>query len=436
MRFVSVDENGRYKKKQISDAAQKIVYITMMQVRAHICNEAGKNLSKACTIVIRYSVVRRQGFNSDGTENQILNYKQQQHRILPLLAASYCFFFTGRRVLQRLADIEKRLMAGAPVSKAEMTDIHASSSCLKSYTTTVAADGMEDCRKACGGHGFLESSGLPELILTYLQNPTVEGDNHMLPQQVAKVLLKVAEAVSSGQNLDDYKNCDSLGLIGSLKSVLSGEETNCGHIRSAKDMQNSAFLMTAFCHRSARLLASVAISMTHQISQGASPEDAWNKSLIEMSRMSRAYAQYLLIRDFVDGIATERESGIIGSEEAETLHDLVILLGFYWMEKDVGDFLEDSYISPKQVGWIRQSVLLYLGKIRQVAVPLVDARDFSDFRLKSALGRTDGDVYPAVMRASMKDPLNASDIGPGYEEHLKRLYVGGVGAYKYAASRL
>ena len=36
MRFAEVDENGKYAKKHISDAASKVAYITMMQVRAMI----------------------------------------------------------------------------------------------------------------------------------------------------------------------------------------------------------------------------------------------------------------------------------------------------------------------------------------------------------------------------------------------------------------
>jgi acyl-CoA oxidase len=194
MRFATVDRTGRYSKvvaarggnSSSNDAAERVAYITMMQVRAYICNEAGKNLAMACCVATRYSAVRLQGFGEDGkSEVQVLDYKQQQHRLFPLLAASYCFFFTGRRLLQRLQEMERSLVEAAQskgkgkgngnvVSKAVVADIHASSSALKSFTTTVAADGMEDCRKACGGHGFLACSGLPELVTTYLQNPTVE----------------------------------------------------------------------------------------------------------------------------------------------------------------------------------------------------------------------------------------------------------------------
>lgn len=65
-----------------------------------------------------------------------------------------------------------------------LKQFHASSSCLKSMCTGVTAAGIEDCRKACGGHGFLQSSGIPEHLGAYLQSCTVEGENHMLTQQV------------------------------------------------------------------------------------------------------------------------------------------------------------------------------------------------------------------------------------------------------------
>jgi acyl-CoA oxidase len=134
--------------------------------------------------------VRRQGYaSSDDSESgnvelQILDYQQQQHRLFPLPAASYCFLFTGKRVLQQLKDLEQTLVSNimtsnnnnnntdsatttsTMVSKTLVSDIHASTSALKSFVTMITADGMEDCRKACGGHGFLACSGLPELAAT------------------------------------------------------------------------------------------------------------------------------------------------------------------------------------------------------------------------------------------------------------------------------
>jgi hypothetical protein len=44
MRFAHVDEQGKYSKKSVSDATSKVAYITTMQVRAYICNEASRNV--------------------------------------------------------------------------------------------------------------------------------------------------------------------------------------------------------------------------------------------------------------------------------------------------------------------------------------------------------------------------------------------------------
>ena len=73
--------------------------------------------------------------------------------------------------------------------------------------------------------------------------------------------------------------------------------------------------------------------------------------------------------------------------------------------------------------------------VRTDAMPLVDAWDFSDFRLKSALGRFDGDVYPAIMVACWREPLNATELGPGYADHLGAFIVDGIPAIMAACQR-
>ena len=139
-------------------------------------------------------------------------------------------------------------------------------------------------------------------------------------------------------------------------------------------------------------------------------------------------------RDFL--YIKEASKTVLGPNEARVLGDLALLFGLYWIEKDSGEFLVDGYFSTQQMQWAHVSILVMLDKVRPNAVALVDANDFSDFRLKSALGRFDGNVYEAIMESAKKDPLNSTEPGPGYEEHLKRLIVDGVGVYTGTASRL
>lgn len=61
-----------------------------------------------------------------------------------------------------------------------LADTHASSSGLKSLATIMAAGAIEECRRACGGHGFSNSSGLPTFYADYLPNVTWEGDRYVV----------------------------------------------------------------------------------------------------------------------------------------------------------------------------------------------------------------------------------------------------------------
>jgi acyl-CoA oxidase len=490
MRFATVDEEGNYSTKvDASGPASKIAYISMMQVRSYIIDEAGKHLAMACTIAIRYSAVRRQGFattttgpNKEGgaeeEEVQVLDYTQQQHRLLPLLAATYCFFFTGKNIIQQLQSMEQKILhddgLSSVITKEQVGDIHASTSCLKSFCTSVVADGIEDCRKACGGHGYLHASGLPEMLQSYLQNPTVEGDNYMLPQQTVRTLLKIVVALqhSSPTNTttksttttntktksindirDAYKGCDSAYLIDQLCTIMSSSNRrnsyqpihsirwSATNMEEMKDLNN---LTQAFQHRAARLLLNLSDTMQEQVSSGTkTAQECWNDSLVEMHRVSKAHSLAILLNNATQRLTEEAQSSTsstsswsscLGTNEIDVLRELIQLFGLYWIEKDMGDFLEDGYMNQKQSMQVRTCVLDLLKCLRLNAVALVDARDFSDFRLKSALGRFDGNVYPALMQSALNDPLNSTDPGPG-NEHLRRLIVDGVGVTA-TASRL
>jgi acyl-CoA oxidase len=74
-----------------------------------------------------------------------------------------------------------------------LADLHASSCALKSLSSSIAAEGLEVCRRACGGHGYSSFSGIGPWYADYLPTTTWEGDNYMLTQQVARYvsLLKI-----------------------------------------------------------------------------------------------------------------------------------------------------------------------------------------------------------------------------------------------------
>ena len=64
--------------------------------------------------------------------------------------------------------------------------VHALTSGLKAFSTSLAMRHAETCRLACGGHGYLLYSGLPDLYARINASCTYEGDNDVLYLQVAR----------------------------------------------------------------------------------------------------------------------------------------------------------------------------------------------------------------------------------------------------------
>ena len=66
---------------------------------------------------------------------------------------------------------------------------------------------------------------------------------------------------------------------------------------------------------------------------------------------------------------------------------LCSFLGLTTLLNNIGDFLEDGYITCQQAGLIRQQQNVLLKELRPDAVALVDSFGFSDYVLNSCIGR-------------------------------------------------
>lgn len=90
--------------------------------------------------------------------SQVLDYQNVSHTLLPLVSAAYALHFTAESMVAMYkgfeADREKGDFSALP-------ELHALSSGLKALCTGITADGIEACRRTCGGHGYSALSGLP-----------------------------------------------------------------------------------------------------------------------------------------------------------------------------------------------------------------------------------------------------------------------------------
>ncbi|TPX07059.1 uncharacterized protein E0L32_011047 [Thyridium curvatum] len=392
-RFSGIDpDTGKY----IKPASPVLVYGTLTFIRSRIVLQSGSVLARGVTIATRYCAVRRQFRDADGAgegESQVLDYTMVQYRLLPLLAASYAFHFTGRAMLELYNANQARMAKqdGRPKSNEKdagssiLADLHAISCALKAFSSTTAAEGLEVCRRACGGHGYSTFSGIGSWYADYLPTVTWEGDNYMLTQQVARYLLKSARAVISGK--PSYND---------ITRVLERFVREKGK-GPAVALDNNQTLVDAFAWR----VASLTFEALKNRDEDKQP---WNSLLVDFWKLSTAFAQYIVVKTFYEALQDQK---VISSLDPETMHLLSKLFQLFtlhhWSPDSYGSAAELHQMQAEQ----RKRTLSLLGDVRPHAVRLVDAWKFPDWQLDSALGRYDGKVYEDLFhRASQTNPLN------------------------------
>ncbi|KAL0078780.1 acyl-CoA dehydrogenase/oxidase C-terminal [Phycomyces blakesleeanus] len=393
----------------------KLSYGTMVFVRANIVMGSRFALAKATTIAIRYSAVRQQFVDAANPrkwdnkiiETPVIDYTMQQYRLLPAVAATYAFFFTGREML-RLYDLNQEAMKNGNFDL--LADLHASSSGLKSLTTTMAISSIEDCRRACGGHGYSNFSGLGQFYQDYLPNVTWEGDNYILTQQTSRYLLKTFRNVVAGKAVPSEYN----QTITYLTQYLENPKAKCPATKPA-DFLNPELILSAFGFRAAYGIAQVA----EQIDRHGR---TWNSMLVEIARISKAHCQFVLVRNFIIGL--QADASLSTPERrpiSNVLKTLSALFALYTMEQELAEFLLPGYLSSEQTAMLKAQVISLLDEIRPNAVGLVDAFALPDYFLHSALGKYDGKVYEAMTQMAEREPLNHTQVVQGYEECIKPL---------------
>uniref|UniRef100_A0A8D0DV59 Acyl-coenzyme A oxidase n=1 Tax=Salvator merianae TaxID=96440 RepID=A0A8D0DV59_SALMN len=384
-RFSQVLPNGQYVKK----GSEKINYLTMMVIRAGMLpTEVIPTLMKACTIAIRYSVVRRQSELKPGDqEAKILDYQTQQEKLLPQLATAYGLHFAYNYV----HNIFQKAYADTKEGKFDLLpELHALLSGIKVIATDYCSAGVEVCRRACGGHGYSLLSGLPTLYNRLVASCTYEGENTVLLLQTARFLIKCIRMAHDGHPLP------------SSVAYLSSKTSEKCKAQEKRDFLNPSVYIEAYRHRALRNVRSTAVKLQALIQSGVAQYEAWNRCSVQLAHAAVDHIHYIVVEKFVHALEDlETEAAI--QRILKHLCDLFALHGIF---SNTGGFVQDGYLSQEQVDMVTESYLDLLTIIRKHAVPLVDAFDFTDTNLNSALGSYDGQAYQRLYEWAKKSPTN------------------------------
>lgn len=391
MKSAQVLKDGTYMKPK----SDKHAYGPMIFVRAMIVlDQAARGIAQAATIAIRYSCIRRQSELKPGDlEPQILDFQTQQFKLFPLLASAYAYWFAGLKMRETYFMLNYEIQQGNIES---LPELHASSSGLKAFTSNGAMSGIEQCRLACGGHGYSHASGIPKIYVQTTAACTYEGENTVLYLQTARYLVKAYQQSQRQQSL-------SGGV-----SYLSERRNKKSAIEAGRLTVDA--LVDAYKHRATGLIARACQKYTKLQAEGKESYQAWNLTSVELAAAAQAHCHLYVIEAFIEKI-----SNLSDAKVSAVLDLLFELYAAFGISNNAAELLSDGYLSSRQLDIVNERILSLLAEIRPNAVGLVDSFDFTDRLLGSILGRYDGNVYENLYKWAKDSPLNKSEVHDSFK---------------------
>jgi acyl-CoA oxidase len=380
-----------------------VVYGSLTFVRGQIIMHARLVLARAVTVAVRYCSIRRQFKDRDSKspadeEMKVLDYPTVQIRILPLLATTFALHYTGEYMYMLYHKSRETIEKG---DFGPLAELHSASSGLKSLCTMLAADGIETCRRAMGGHGFGGGSGLVGLNADYLSKPTVEGDNWMITQQVAAYLIKKMTDAVKDPNAPPKDPTDQL-----FQFYLKNKGHRIPQNAARNGTIDDSAIVEVFQWRAAEL----SYRAYHARVVEKKP---WTKLMIQLHNLSRAYSEQILVTNFYNSFAST--SSTLSSPTPDVLRLCFRLYALYTLDTFASSFTMTSAVSAESVYSLQDVILDLMAELRPHAVKLVDAWSIPDWLLHSALGRSDGKVYEELFdMAHRRNPLNKVTFNPDW----------------------
>jgi len=407
-----VTPEGKYLKTLEKKENPVMHYATMMQARAGMTSAAGGILGIGATIAVRYSCIRVQGFKDNengylGEENKILDYQVQAYRIMKQVAIAYGMWLTGTWMLEKFEVIvgggsNQEIIQALP-------EIHASSAGLKAYTTLLTCEGLEDCRKCCGGNGYLLNSGIAMLGQDFAWQVTAEGDVIILFLQTGRYLMKAVQQARKGEEL--------AGLTRALAPLKDPgfdiKKLAPPRATSSASFKDSKYLEQLFTYRAVSALVACADELDANMKRGLSFENAINQTALNIVVTTKSYLQLVMLTNFTDQVnkmlAIDQKLGQVMTAVCNLFACSFIVDGQQWF----------GILDNQESKYLQVAVAQLLQELRPNAVALVDAFDFPDRVLNSTIGRHDGNIYEELYKAATESALNQIPVFEGYEEYVK-----------------
>ncbi|KAM9286813.1 peroxisomal acyl-coenzyme A oxidase 3 isoform 5-T7 [Cariama cristata] len=311
----------------------------------------------------------------------------KQWRLLPYLAAAYALDYFSKYLFENFLEFYAGLLTKQRSQRqADLgREIHALSAASKPLSSWTAQQAAQECREACGGHGYLAMNRLGEIRNDNDPNCTYEGDNNVLLQQTSNYLMSWMNCIKDKTPFES-----PLGTIKVLQDyhhILGWKFTAI----SVEDCMDSSVPLAAYKWLVCYLLRESDLKLSKEKQSGRSDFEAKNNCQVYYCRsLAIAFIEQTVLQRFHDYTHDPN----IPSTLQPVLKNLSALYGLWSLSKHMAVLYQGGYASGEEAGRFMQNAILELCyRLKDDAVALVDVFAPPDFILNSPIGKANGELY-------------------------------------------
>uniref|UniRef100_A0A8D0ZF17 Acyl-coenzyme A oxidase n=1 Tax=Sus scrofa TaxID=9823 RepID=A0A8D0ZF17_PIG len=321
----------------------------------------------------------------------------KQWRLLPYLAATWALDHFSRCLFLALRELQLGFLKNDQSARqAELgREVHALSSAGKPLASWTAQRGIQECREACGGHGYLAVNRLGDLRDDNDPNCTYEGDNNLLLQQTSNYLLSLWERRSQGGGRIESP-LETVDFLDACPDILGQRFEGC----SPEDFLDSSVPLAAYKWLVCYLLRESYQKFSQEKQLGSSDFEARNNSQVYYCRsLALAYLELTVVRMFHQFTHQPH----VPPPLQPVLRRLSALYALWSLNQHTALLYRGGYFSGEQAGkMVENAILTLCAQLKDDSVALVDVMAPPDFILDSPIGRANGELYKNLWGAVLQ----------------------------------
>lgn len=274
---------------------------------------------------------------------------------------------------------------------------------MKAIGTDLVYVGIDELRQACGGAGFLMSSGIADVWGEQGPFPTFEGVNVIMYQQSSRMLLKQAAKVFSGKAPSDF-----FAYLAQMKELLSSKSS----ATTPEEFRSHEHILKALATNACFLVKRTATMLT----ESKAPSKTKQNELFAMdvNRMTKAHLIFIMYERAVNVF---KRKNVKDQNLKKAFMNLFANFALKQLSLDCTSLYETGFFGPGSGDLLLAAYKQTLTEMRPNIIGLAELVPEGSYC--STIGNEYGDIYEKQFEVARSSRLNTGTVPDLYYTNIK-----------------